>query len=196
MQIENNENREICARCKERCCESMGCEIFPDDVINRFGKITVPVIKRIIRSKVVMIDVYFRDDDDDIYLLRMRTVRDHFVVGQGYYDRCICLGENGCMLSWDDRPTGAKIVVPNPDDPGHGCTLLMDVDGKKTFADMWRPYQNVLKEVADLYDITNFCELKPYDPNEPFDPDEPEESTLSGEEILSATLDIKEQTEF
>ncbi len=150
--IENNENP-CCARCPQCCCEQMGCEYTPEDVIAQYGEISLPVVIRMIRTGDVMIDCYTDDDDNDTYLLRVRTVDDHFAVDMAHIAaRCVALTETGCKFPWDKRPSGAKIVIPNPDDPGYGCTnAVPEICGKHSFAEMWKPYQDILLQGVDLF---------------------------------------------
>lgn len=118
-----------------------------------YGAITVGVVTKMIRAGDVMIDCYTDDDGNDTYLLRVRTVDDHFAVDMAHYAAsCVALTPTGCKFTWDQRPSGAKIVVPCPENPGHGCTnMYPEINGKHSFAEMWKPYQDVMLKCVEIF---------------------------------------------
>ena len=161
MNIQNNEHP-ICATCKGRCCRNMGCEISPEDVIKWKGEITEQVIIDLLDTEYISIDWWDGDPKEDRrhrsqvdpkervangYYLRMRHVG-MFAIDPSYGGVCKALRPNGCALTWDQRPTGGRLLEPNPDNPGPGC---ISVWGKHEAALAWLPYNKLLEKVRNTY---------------------------------------------
>lgn len=158
MDIKNNENP-ICATCKRCCCAHMGCEISPEDVIRWKGEITQDTITQLLDTGYISLDWWDGDPrergvgDCDLYpeispvyngfYLRMRHVN-ALAIDPSFDGVCKALGPTGCLLTWDQRPTGGKMLEPNVDNPGRGCTSTW---GKQEAAIAWLPYHEILSNV-------------------------------------------------
>lgn len=179
FKVENNEDTTLCKSCTHRCCENMGCEIFPIDVIKKYGEISVNTIEKLIATGYVSIDWYTGDPRNGMselekgYYLRMRN-KNSPVSDPCFEGECLAYDkETGCKLSFENRPLGGRILCPKPNmtcDYG----LFEDntyTNGKRMVAIHWVPYYDTLKTIADKY----------YDPD--YHP------VLSGQ-ILSDIIDI------
>lgn len=169
VEVEFNENREACSICGGRCCASYPCEIYPQDVKRWFGTdtITKDMVFKLLDSGKVQLDWWegdVRDDEfsypDDAfkdeyysktYYLHMRTVHDAPIEGSwGGPCRCFKRGE-GCTLTWDQRPTGGRSLIPEPHGDGSNCKI--HVVEKPHCCLAWIPYQDILDAVFDEYVI-------------------------------------------
>lgn len=124
--IENNENLSQCAKCGGRCCKSMPCEIFPQDVFGDKEPSFELLKEWIEKHPLYCIDWWdgdvrgldWCDDDylDRCYYIHPKTKgekdRGLFIASWG--GECIFLTDTGCSLSWEDRPLGGKALTPGP----------------------------------------------------------------------------------
>lgn len=155
-EIKNNEHS-ICAQCNGNCCRHMGCEISPEDVIKWKGEITEQTITELLDTEYISIDWWEGDPRRDIapgekkvsngYYLRMRHVG-MFAIDPSFGGVCKALKPDGCALTWDQRPTGGKLLVPDPDNPARGCESIY---GKRIPAIEWIPYNTILEKVRFTY---------------------------------------------
>ena len=148
--VENNEDCTLCKECSLRCCENMGCEIFPIDIVKRYGGISVDIIEKVISTGVVSLDWWDGDPRDGMheisrgFYLRMRN-RDAPICDPCFSGVCALYNEKaGCPLSFENRPLGARIFVPKPN---HKCDYGQFKDAiksKKDIALHWLPYHSIL----------------------------------------------------
>ena len=158
---ECNECREICRECNGFCCKGMGCEIFPQDVKKWFNTdtITTEMIVKMLQSKYIQLDWWegdireefeypeelLHDYIDRSFYLHMRNKYDAAVDGS-YGGMCRALGKEGCIISWEKRPTGGKALVPVE---SHKCESEMS---KAECCLAWLPYLDILEEVFDTWE--------------------------------------------
>lgn len=180
----NNENKEMCAKCKGQCCKNMPGQYIPEDLFDH--EMTKDELKQfILDRKNIAIDCWDGDKDSDYkdyyYLRPMRKIRseeeymksnflskDMIDVYKRLYKQykndfnpivdyawtqpamfiCIHLTENGCDLSYDDRPTCCKELTP---DLENGCyNEHCDAEHSKLYyAKKWSKYNKLLKEIAN-----------------------------------------------
>ena len=123
----NNENLSICSLCKGKCCKRSPGMFSPDQVKKELESI----------EQSRSIPEGFR-------------VSTRFGRGLSYYHGlapdtsdttgwCINLTESGCRLSWEERPTECKILIPQPD-----TKCLSDLDGLSELIEVWKPYIDLL----------------------------------------------------
>lgn len=163
---ENNENCEMCSKCKGVCCMSMGCDIFPQDVKRWFGTTTITkeMIIKLLDSNMVQLDWWdgdvrvdaFNYDEDTIeeyhdccYYLHMRNKYEAAIQGS-YGGMCRALGEHGCRIPWDKRPTGGKALVPSTTGSSRDCKVIIS---KPENCLAWLPYSDILEAVRYEYKI-------------------------------------------
>ena len=144
--IEENNESPLCKDCG-RCCSRMGCHLSPKDVKD---KTVEGLIKLIEESECIGTDWWEGDlngmnDYSKIYYLRAKH-KDEPVVFGSYGGTCVLLTETGCMLPFEYRPRGARLLIP--------CAEECIVEYSKYDAvEEWREYQDVLQKVVEHFDL-------------------------------------------
>ena len=139
------ENQDLCSKCGGKCCKAGGCQYSTDDFDSLkfdylLGKLSEGYISIVsvldfqtINKKVIaqpFLYVKARNVDRPVVdLLSMRT-------------SCSCLTENGCMYSFDERPSGGVNLIPSENDTCYWAKDPME------FIMMWQPHQNVLRKLV------------------------------------------------
>lgn len=165
VEIENNENHEACAKCGGRCCMRHGCDVYPQDVKRWFkaDTITKEMIIKLLDSGKVALDYWEGDVRDDFaypddafseyypkcYFLRMRHVQESAVTASwGGTCRCFEPGK-GCTLTWEQRPTGGRALIPHPDGNPNECSVL--IVEKAHCALAWLTYMDIMEDIFYNY---------------------------------------------
>jgi len=136
----------ICQECKGRCCKQMGCAFSPDD----FEKIEYNYLKTRIEEGTISIDWWDGDIKEDceygrIPYLRMRNKKEPIVYAS-WGGTCCILTEDGCPLSFEDRPKEARMLKVGKDKDSCESNY-----GKKQYASDWRPYVNILENLISYF---------------------------------------------
>lgn len=154
---QRHENVEICKKCGGKCCLHAPCHWSPDDI----GEITYKNLKKILRKKKYISILRLRSriceasleefsvDGPYFYVLRTRTMDTGIAAAAGFIeedDYCMLLGKNGCAISYDERPKGARDLIPN--DNGR-CEQLYGMD--ECLKD-WKEHQDVLKKLYKYFE--------------------------------------------
>lgn len=161
---------EICRNCNGSCCKHDGCAFSPQDFYvfqNPFSdeeryKYLKHFLKRgyasiafesLNQAKYIMKNyIYFPGDLTLKYLLdgegalyiRMRNRREGSVSIFNYdlnEGGCVFLTENGCKLSFEERPRSGRELIPNV---YHDCISLYS---EYQAAIDWYPYQRILYRI-------------------------------------------------
>lgn len=137
-----------CKECGGRCCKNMGCHYSPDD----FKDKSFEALKSEIEKGKISIDWWAADEPE--YYLRARHV-DAPIVDGSWGGICINLTENGCSLSFEDRPLGGKALKPVR---SFGCPNFYT---KEMCKNDWKPYAETLKKLVlcfyTEYEKNNDC---------------------------------------
>ena len=155
IQIENNEDREMCKKCGGSCCRNMGCHYSPDD----FDNITYESLKEKIEEGYISIDWWdgnpFDEEDEEYEIfenkyinalyLRIRN-EDADIVDPSWGGRCSLLTDEGCSLSFEERPMGAKALYPNYP---YGCEQNYT---KHQCAKDWFKYEDILIKLKEEFE--------------------------------------------
>lgn len=142
------ENKQLCKECGGRCCKRMGCHYSPED----FKEITYESLKKEIEKGFISIDWWegnpfeneIDDDIDRAYYLRIRN-KDGKIVDPSWGGECILLTDDGCPLSYEERPKGARMLEPDE----YGCISYYN---KQQAARDWYKYNDILSKLADEFD--------------------------------------------
>ena len=67
-------------------------------------------------------------------------------IGIDAMGECISLSDNGCMLSYEERPTGGRMLKSSPT-----LSCEQTYTGEMMKKD-WEPYQDILKEIWTKYE--------------------------------------------
>lgn len=157
-----NVNAKICAECGGQCCKRCGCIFSPDD----FKEISFDFLRMEIEKWYITIDFFSAEAlcrDIGVYVLRVRNQNSPIVYSGTKESPCILLTEKGCKLSYDERPSGGKLLIPSKrtsiilGEKEHICPSLY------TYRDAcyeWLPHKSILSDLADYFEDKDFpCSL-------------------------------------
>lgn len=149
---EKNEDREMCKKCGGKCCLQAPCHFNPQD----FETLSYKYLKKLLKEKQYIsvlrlssnvCQSCFREiqvNDPYFYILRIRTNATGIAAIAREIskdDHCMMWTQNGCKLSYDERPMGARLLIPKKDTH---CQQMYGVD--ECFDD-WKEHQDVLKKL-------------------------------------------------
>lgn len=162
IQEKHMQNKELCARCGGRCCKNAPCHYSPTD----FEDLSYSGLKRIIDErgyisivKIGMIDYdYYKElsDQYSYYILRIKRHGDRnaFRIEQKTIPRmCMLWTKDGCKLNFDERPLGAKMLIPIKH---FKCEQKYSFE--KCMLD-WKPYTKTLKALYRYYRRKRFFDF-------------------------------------
>lgn len=140
-------NQELCSKCQGRCCKETGCFYMPEDFEKiEFTYLKNQIAKRRYISIAVITQVLGMPIPNPILYLKIRNegadICDISTKGQ-----CMLLTPEGCKLSFKNRPSGGKALIPTN---GWCHSKLTPVDVMQG----WKPYQTLLKRL--------WCEFTDY----------------------------------
>lgn len=145
--MKNNEKTSMCRECGGSCCKSYPGTAWPSD----FEPDILDGLKKALSSGLWEIDWWegIIDGVDSPNFIRPAVKIDdrntEVMLRRGLWSGvCIFLGDGGCNLSWEQRPTMCKALVPNF--PG-ACDTGEEFN-KKAGAKAWIPYQDLIEKAA------------------------------------------------
>jgi hypothetical protein len=113
-----------------------------------FNDISFESLKNIIDKGYISIDWWegdvFGNNRGCTYYLRVRN-KDADIVDASWGGECILLTNNGCSLSFNERPKGGRGLIPKED---FNCEVTYS---KKDSCRDWYPYQDILTKLVDIY---------------------------------------------
>lgn len=130
----------ICAQCQGRCCKTMGCSLAPQDMLDALQRsaVTSDSLEGLLQQSGKYAIDSFQIRGKAFYYLRMRHKCFTFI-GVDAMGECIALTEQGCSLSFEDRPKGGRMLEGRENG---GC--IQHYTQEMMIAE-WEPYQNILK---------------------------------------------------
>lgn len=140
------ENLEICRECEGSCCKEMGCHYSPDD----FKDLSFESLKKEIDKGYISIDWWEGNPFDDnreinkAYYLRIKNVGAN-IVDPSWGGECILLTNDGCKLSYNKRPKGGRMLIPDAYGP---CESKYS---KQEAARDWYKYRDILSKLVKHY---------------------------------------------
>lgn len=152
------EDDQVCKECGGICCNAAPCHWSPEDIED----LSYEGLKKFLREKkyisIVRIpadscDSCFRTFEHEgffYYFLRTRTRGTGIAAVATRIkrkDKCMLLTEKGCKISFNERPMGARFLIPQS---GKKCRQLYDLDD--CFYD-WKDYQDVLRKLFYYFRI-------------------------------------------
>ena len=152
-----NENLKVCAKCGGKCCKTAPCHYSPSDFKDLSYKAMKKVIKKtgyiaILKLPGHLCELIYEDlhvDRPDFYVLRVRTKCTGIATEAGKiadFDECINLTPTGCKLSYDERPMGARLLIPRSKEK---CMQLYNMEA--CTAD-WEKHQEVLRKLYKYFE--------------------------------------------
>ncbi len=128
------ENQSLCKACGGYCCINCPCFFMPED----FPDLTLEGLLKEFREKDYLCIIA-----NDVPYISMRATNWKRIV-QLFEKRitnpCMLLTSTGCTFSYDERPTGGKLLIPS----SHGCYSKLDAI---SIFQAWAPYTEVLLQV-------------------------------------------------
>ena len=129
------ENESLCAACGGQCCKSDPCFFMPED----FQDLSVEGLLRELKDKDYLCIML-----DKVPRIIMRSSKWPKIINPVLMKEtnpCMLLTSTGCTFSYDERPTGGKSLVPDPN--GH-CKSILSLDDIRL---AWAPYMPILLQV-------------------------------------------------
>ena len=139
-------NTELCKKCGGNCCNGMGCHISPSDLKDLSVESIISLINE---SNCISIDWWHGNPsleeitNENTYYLRIKNSKAK-TIDPSYRGICSILTDNGCPLSFEYRPKGARELVPHE-------TQCYTNYSKQQCAIEWYDYQDIMKEVFEYY---------------------------------------------
>lgn len=155
---ENTENPEICKECGGACCLRAPCHWSPRDIED----LSYSGLKKLLEEKKYISILRFPGSVCDsclrtvscnnfyYYILRTRTRGTGIAAVARRIkadDHCILLKEDGCDISFKERPRGARLLIPEKD---KRCRHLYDLDD---CIYEWQDHQDVLRKLFHYFKI-------------------------------------------
>ena len=144
---------EECAVCQGKCCKEHGCVLAPEDFFKDTSFLEIQqdeyalkeyVLERLKKENLHAIDQSSHGQGTGYYI-RMRH-KCYTFIGVDALGECIALGEDGCSLSYDDRPKGGRMLKS---EPNFSCHQEYGID---EVLEDWKPYRNILESIWNEYE--------------------------------------------
>mgnify|MGYP003308689647 CR=1 FL=1 len=141
------EDKNICSKCKGKCCKKCGCDYAPND----FESLSIDYLQNKLESgniSIVATLVFERLNNGKltctpILYLRARNKNRPIVDLISIKTTCSLLTENGCPYEYKDRPSGAKNVIPMPD-----FNCKKNISQEDLIIIPWLSYQKTLSRLV------------------------------------------------
>ncbi len=154
------EDKELCSKCKNSCCDRAPCELVPEDIKE---PITYDTIRKLISTGFIVIDRWDGDftvnGETYSYLmfLRIRGKLDceEDIVNFNIPCSCVLLTSTGCILDWQHRPYTGRYCMPCKDTNRYEQCYDVFENSKMYSAYKWREYQDILSNIVDEEDNIN-----------------------------------------
>lgn len=157
-------NPEVCRNCGGSCCLRAPCHLSPDDIED----LSYEGLKKLLKEKKYISVLRFPGCVCDsclrtieysgihFYILRTRTrgtgiAADATKIKKN--DLCMLLNPDGCSISFEERPLGAKLLIP---EKYKSCTQLYDLDD--CLFD-WKDHQDVLRRLFHYFKLVEMLRL-------------------------------------
>ena len=140
-------NPELCSTCLEPCCKASGCDAIPLDV----EPFTTEHIIELIDKGIYSISYTFGYRGELFPILRSREEGTGVFNFSDEHKPCSLLGEHGCTLSEEERPTMALLLIPKQHvyyDEWRSCKQLLKT---RKYLNLWRKQVNIMEEVVEHY---------------------------------------------
>lgn len=144
------QNKRLCKKCKGKCCSYSPCILESSDMDMSSPE---SIVKDIKDKKLSMIPVI---NEDFYFTNEFFTFPYLYVRGASRYSKpvdlysmngpCVHLTEKGCDFSYEDRPSGGKLLIPEKDHKCHYEHDLVTFNLVVSFL----PFQDDLREAASI----------------------------------------------
>lgn len=151
VEIPDNRNPSICMRCTSVCCKNAPGIVWPMDLATDSAGLIAAVTEKLGTGRYAL-DWWEGDIKPGGRMSRVMYLRPAVVGKEGRIEdpswggTCTFLTPGGCALSWNERPTGCKALVPSlADDCGDTVIDGVNYTSKEDAVLAWRPYQRELR---------------------------------------------------
>ena len=136
-------NQDLCKKCQGKCCKETGCFFMPED----FEKMELNFLKKRINEGYITIAVITSNLGmilpTPVLYLKIRN-KGASICDVSRTGECELLTPTGCKLSFKERPSGGKGLIP--DTPiCHSIFTSVEV------IERWKPYDKLLRELWNFY---------------------------------------------
>lgn len=146
MEKEIYENLDICGKCGGKCCKKSGCDYYPEDIKTSAYKEILEILEcgNISIVSLLVINEYKGKMLVEPFLyLRARNIDRDVIDLFSFKKQCSMLGDDGCKYSFEERPTGAKMLIPK-----ENGMCSRDSEEINKFKEKWAPYQKTLSKIV------------------------------------------------
>lgn len=158
-EVPRNEDFGVCAGCTHVCCDNMPCETWPYDVSKTVEGLTQAIVDRLKTGRWAVDwwegDVMGNPHEGytrSLYLRPACQGKEGKLEDASWGGACTFYTPGkGCSLSWEERPTGGKSLIPNAAQPGCCGDGDSGFGGKDSAAKAWYSYQS---HIIDALRIT------------------------------------------
>ena len=136
-----------CGLCKGKCCKEHGCVLSPDDLIRAMNKVPKreELCEFLMRKDGLFAIDSAMGEGQRFYYLRMRHKCYNFI-GVDAMGECVALSEDGCTLSYEERPKGGRMLKSSPD---FHCRQEYTVEEMQSD---WAPFREMLAGIYEEYE--------------------------------------------
>lgn len=136
-------NQNLCKKCQGKCCKETGCFFMPED----FEKMELSYLRQRIDYGYITIAVITSNLgvllSTPVLYLKIRN-KGASICDVSRKGECILLTPTGCKLSFEERPSGGKGLIP--DRPiCHSIFTQVDI------IEAWEPFDKILRELWSFY---------------------------------------------
>lgn len=145
-----NEDLGICHTCGGMCCKKSGCDYWVNDFQDLSYKGILKILSSGNVSVVAMIDfmnIHGALVAEPFLYLRARNSDKDVIDLVSYKTRCSLLTSTGCLLPYEERPSGGKNLKPSREEDGPCLPILNPMEQLLE----WKKYQPVLRKVVKNY---------------------------------------------
>ena len=151
-----------CAECGGRCCREKGCSLSPADMARALRAVGAAkvldtdsgAIGSVCRDQLLSLLTdpgrglyaidFMNGAQGPVYYLRMRH-KCYTFIGVDAIGECTALSEDGCLLSFTERPRGGRELESHPD-----LHCVQHYEREEMLRD-WEPYQELLASIWEEY---------------------------------------------
>lgn len=144
-------NEKMCAACKGLCCKQNGCAFSPFD----FEEISYEYLKKLIIDTgyicIRYVSKLYSGQGTGVFYLAVRNKYEEvFTMNERIGTGCSLLTADGCLIGFERRPTGGKLLMPHGyvDEEGEMHVQCEQMYNLYDCCYEWLPYKKTLQKLA------------------------------------------------
>jgi len=147
------QNAEVCAACGGECCKKAPGAAWPED----FEEVNEALFLRLAESGDWAVDWWEGplpgEEDQEWgprYFWRPKAREDRGLFAPLWFGTCRLLRDDGCALTFDERPSGCRMLVPVPERLGcRYCSPGGYENPKEDAARKWLPHRQLFLDLRN-----------------------------------------------